>query len=149
MKTGVKSNASIDEAHVDKTGDGSMKKNQPNPEPEVDAVEPARLASFGVLVGLLIIGGFVLVLTLSSGGRTPAASEVKSETRPAIEIRDDAAQQKASVVPTAEAPKTAGTKPDSGKRRSGAASSSKASKSAKPYIISVAPGRTPRMTQVQ
>ena len=128
-----------------------MKKNQPDPEPDVDAVEPARLASFGVLVGLLIIGGFVLVLTLSSGARTPPASEVKSETRPAIEVREDptAAQQKASAVPTVDPPKTAGNKPDSGKRRAGAASSAKASKSAKPYIISVAPGRTPRMTQVQ
>ena len=128
-----------------------MKKNQPDPGLDVDAVEPARLASFGVLVGLLIIGGFVLVLTLSSGGRTPAAPEAKSETRPAIEVRDDAAaaQQRASAVPTAEAPKPVVNKSDSARKRASAASSLKSSKSAKPYIISVAPGRTPRMTQVQ
>ncbi len=118
----------------------------------MDGVEPARLASFGVLVGLLIVACFVLVLTLSSGARTPTAPEVRSETRTAVEVPADpanAAQQRASAVPTTEPLKTPGNKPEGGKKRVGASSSSKASKSNKPYIISVAPGRTPRMTQVQ
>ena len=150
-ETGVESNASMDEAHVVKTGDGSMKKNQPDPEPDADGIEPARLASFGVLVGLLIVGCIVLVLTLSSGGGTPPAPEVKSEARTAVEVRDDATatQQRATAVPIPEPPKPTVNKPETGKRRAGAPSSSKAAKSAKPYIISVAPGRTPRMTQVQ
>ena len=127
-----------------------MKKNQPDPEPDMDPTEPAKLASFGVLVGLLIIGGFVLVLTLSSGARTPAGAEVKPESRTGVEVRDDAtsAAQRAGVVPTPEQPKPAANKPD-GKKRAASAASPKPSKSNKPYVISVAPGRTPRMTQVQ
>ena len=124
-----------------------MKKNQPDPEPDMDPTEPAKLASFGVLVGLLIVGGFVLILTLSSGARTPVGAEVKPESRTAVEDAASAAQR-ASVVPTPEQPKAAANKPD-GKRRATSAASPKPSKSNKPYVISVAPGRTPRMTQVQ
>jgi hypothetical protein len=124
-----------------------MKKNQPDPDPDMDRIEPARLASFGVLVGLLIVGGFVLLLTLSSGARTPKGNEPKPEARPAVEVRDDAAQR-AGVVPTPETPKAPANKPE-GKKRAASTASPKPSRSAKPYVISVAPGRTPRMTQVQ
>ena len=128
-----------------------MKKNQSDPE-DVDGIEPARLASFGVLVGLLIIACIVLVVTLSSGAGTPAAVEVRPEPRTAVEVPPDpataAAQQRGSAVPTAEPLKTPG-KPEAGKRRANSTSTSKTSKPNKPYIISVTPGRTPRMTQVQ
>ena len=137
---------------VVKTGDRSMKNNQPDPKVDIDGIEPARLASFGVLVGLLIIAGFVLVLTLSSGAGTPPAPEVRPESRTAVEAPADpatAAQQRASAVPTTDPLKTPANKAEAGKRRGNASSSSKASKPNKPYIISVAPGRTPRMTQVQ
>ena len=127
-----------------------MKKNQPDPEPDMDKIEPARLASFGVLVGLLIVGGFVLILTLNSGARTPTGNEVKPEGRTSVEVRDDPANaaQRASAVPTPEQPKAPVNKPE-GKKRAASTASPKASKAAKPYVISVAPGRTPRMTQVQ
>lgn len=126
-----------------------MKKNQPDPEVEMDGIEPARLATFGVLVGLLIVASFVLVLTLSSGARTPTAPV--PEPRTAVEVPAEpanATQQRATAISPAEPLKTPG-KPEAGKKRLGASSSSKASKPNKPYVISVAPGRTPRMTQVQ
>ena len=81
------------EAHAVKTGDGSMKKNQPNPEPEMDGAERTRLAALGVLVGLLIVAGLVLVVTLSTNpvSRTPASSEVKQDAGTPVEVRDDPA----------------------------------------------------------
>jgi hypothetical protein len=129
-----------------------MKNNQPDPELDKDGIEPARLASFGVLVGLMVIGCFVLVLTLSSGAGTPTAAEVRPESRTAVEVPVDpatAAQQRASAAPTTDTYKTSANKAEASKRRGNSSSSSKASKPNKPYIISVAPGRTPRMTQVQ
>ena len=129
-----------------------MKKNQPDPEVEMDGIEPARLATFGVLVGLLIVACFVLVLTLSSGARTPAAPEVRPEPRTAVEVPPDpatAAQQRAGAVPTTDPLKTPPNKPEAGRRRANSSSSSKTAKPNKPYVISVTPGRTPRMTQVQ
>jgi len=129
-----------------------MKKNQPDPEADMEGIEPARLATFGVLVGLLIVACFVLVLTLSSGGGTPAAPEVRAEPRTAVEVPADpaaAAQQRAGAVPATDPLKTPGNKPEPGRRRANSSSSSKTSKPNKPYVISVTPGRTPRMTQVQ
>jgi hypothetical protein len=129
-----------------------MKKNQPNPEADMDGIEPARLATFGVLVGLLIVACFVLVLTMSSGAGTPTAPEVRAEPRTAVEVPADpatAAQQRATAVPTTDPVKTPANKPEAGRKRVSSTSSSKATKPNKPYIISVTPGRTPRMTQVQ
>ena len=129
-----------------------MKKNQPDPEVDIDGIEPARLATFGVLVGLLIVACAVLILTLSSGAGTPAAPEARPEPRTAVEIPPDpaaAAQQRASAVATTDPLKTPANKPETGRRRANSSSSSKTAKPNKPYIISVTPGRTPRMTQVQ
>ena len=128
-----------------------MKKNQADPEVDGDGIEPARLATFGVLVGLLIVACIVLVITMSSGAVAPAAPQVRPEPRAAVEVPPDpaaAAQQRAGAVPTADQLKTP-AKPEPGRRRGNSAAPSKASKPNKPYIISVTPGRTPRMTQVQ
>ena len=126
-----------------------MKTNQSDPEVDGDGIEPARLATFGVLVGLLIVACIVLVVTLSSGG-TPAP-QVRPEPRTAVEAPPDpatAAQQRASAVPTVDPLKTP-AKPEPGRRRANSPSASKTAKPNKPYVISVTPGRTPRMTQVQ
>jgi hypothetical protein len=127
-----------------------MKTNQSDPEVDGDGIEPARLATFGVLVGLLIVACIVLVVTLSSGG-TPPAPQVRQEPRTAVETPPDpatAAQQRASAVPTVDPLKTP-AKPEPGRRRANSPSTSKTAKPNKPYVISVTPGRTPRMTQVQ
>ena len=128
-----------------------MKKNQPDPEADMDGIEPARLATFGVLVGLLIVACFVLVLTMSSGAGTPTAPEVRAEPGTAVEVPTDpaTAAQRTTAVPTTDPVKTPANKPEAGRKRLSSTSSSKATKPNKPYIISVTPGRTPRMTQVQ